>query len=317
MPGAYVVPRLNVGNRQLGRPSSAFEYLRDLIVPAGSVRDVQVLIGMDVQDAHLPAEVRRPPPGVCGPNALRTPFGWCLVGRCPTPNVGRAGPLAEVNHVHVDRMQSLETAVEQFWRTQSFPVCAAPKSFMAPEDKIALEQLESTIRHTGERYEVGNPVKESAADLPDNREVARRYFVSYERRLRSDEELRNAVTATMDETIRNGHAAKVSTDLQTNGRVWYLPYHAVRNPNKPAKIRLVYNAAARYRGVALNDVLRKGPDLTTLLLAVLLRFRERRVGVSADIKKCFTRSSYRKVTEVSSDSSGDDPARKTQSRPTR
>ena len=285
--GAYVVPHLNVGNRQIECQQTTFQYLRDLVVPARGVRDVQLLIGMDVQDAHLSADVRRPPPGVCGPNALLTPFGWCLVGRCPTPITGRAGPLAQINHVRVDHLLWLESAVEQFWRTQSMPVCMAPKTFMALEDKAALEQLERTIRHTGERYEVGLPVKENVVDLPDNREAARRSFAAFERRMRNDDELRRAVSATMEETLRNGHAVKVPPDYRTNGRVWYLPYHAVRNPNKPGKIRLVYNAAARYRGMALNDVLRKGPDLTTLLLAVLLRFRERRIGVSADIRKMF------------------------------
>ena len=49
----------------------------------------------------------------------------------------------------------------------------------------------------------------------------------------------------------------------------------------------MFNAAARCKGVALNDVLLKGPDLTTLLLGVFVRFRERAVGVSADIAKIF------------------------------
>jgi hypothetical protein len=69
--------------------------------------------------------------------------------------------------------------------------------------------------------------------------------------------------------------------------VWFLPYHPVRHPTKPSKIRLVYDAAVRFKGTAINDILLKGPDLTTQLLAVLLRFRERRIGVTADIAKMF------------------------------
>ena len=169
-----------------------------------------------------------------------------------------------MNHV-----QDLEQAVEMFLRTHSMPVCAAPKSFMAPDDKAPLEHMEATIRHDGERYEVGLPVRESAPPLPDNQEAARRSFSALERRLRTDDVLRRGVVAAVTDTIRSGHAVK-ATDPGRPGRTWYLPYHAVRNPNKPQKIRVVYNAAARHRGVALNDVLRKGPDLTTQLLAVLL-----------------------------------------------
>ncbi|KAI9553690.1 hypothetical protein GHT06_021618 [Daphnia sinensis] len=60
---------------------ASFEYLRGLNFSARNSTEVQVLIGMDVQDAHLNLEVRRPPIGVRGPNAVLTPFGWCVVER--------------------------------------------------------------------------------------------------------------------------------------------------------------------------------------------------------------------------------------------
>ena len=79
-----------------------------------------------------------------------------------------------------------------------------------------------------------------------------------------------AAESAVTDTFRSGHTVK-ATGPGKPGRTWYLPYHSVRNPNKPQKISVVYNTAARHRGVALNDVFREGPDLTTQLLAVLLR----------------------------------------------
>ena len=172
-------------------------------MPVNSAPDVQILIGMGVQDAHVPVEVCRPPPVASGPNALRTPFGWCLVGRHPTADTERAGQGAQVNTIQVNRVQDLEQAVEMFWRTQSMPVCASPKSFMAPDDKAALEHMEATIRHDGERYEVGLPVRESAPPLPDNQEAARRSFLALERQLRTDDVLRRGVVAAVTDTIRS------------------------------------------------------------------------------------------------------------------
>ncbi|XP_057377943.1 uncharacterized protein LOC130699905 [Daphnia carinata] len=280
---AFVVPHLNVGHRRLKNSSTSLEYLRGLDFPARDATEVQVLIGMDVQDAHLNFEVRRPPAGVQGPNAVRTPFGWCVVGKTFPMSAAEA---ASINFVKLDSIELLEESVERFWRTQSLPVREAPKTFMSALDRCAVEQLEATIRHTGVRYEVGLPMRPDCPKLPDNKEFARRKFFALERRLQSNSDLRKAVSEQMQEVLRSGHATRV-TSTDPDSKIWYLPFHPVQHPSKPNKVRLVYDAAARFKGMAINDVLLKGPDLTTQLLAVLLRFRERRIAVTADIARMF------------------------------
>jgi hypothetical protein len=57
-----------------------------------------------------------------------------------------------------------------------------------------------------------------------------------------------------------------------------------------------FDASAREVGSpSLNDCLEEGPNLIELIPAVLLHFRERRVGVSADIKKAFLQISVNPV----------------------
>ncbi|XP_057369925.1 uncharacterized protein LOC130691038 [Daphnia carinata] len=106
------------------------------------------------------------------------------------------------------------------------------------------------------------------------------------RTLQSNNDLRKAVSEQMQEVFRSGHVTRV-TSTDSGSRIWYLPYHPVQHPSKPNKVRLVYDAAGRFKGMAINDILLKGPDLTTQLLAVLLRFRERRIAVTADIARMF------------------------------
>ena len=85
--------------------------------------------------------------------------------------------------------------------------------------------------------------------------------------------------------IRDGYARKVMLDeMQQGSRHWYLPHHSVTCPRKPDKLRVVFDAAARYRGTSLNDNLLTGPDLANSLIGVLLRFRQRPVPISADIQ---------------------------------
>ncbi|KFD44846.1 hypothetical protein M514_14277, partial [Trichuris suis] len=92
------------------------------------------------------------------------------------------------------------------------------------------------------------------------------------------------------EYIAAGHARKLSPE-EVNagplGRTWWLPHHPVINPNKPSKVRIVFDAAATFKGVSLNSALLKGPDLTANMTSVLLRFRLYPVAVSSDIIKMF------------------------------
>ena len=56
------------------------------------------------------------------------------------------------------------------------------------------------------------------------------------------------------------------------------------HPKKPEKVRVVFNCAAKYRGVSLNDVLLPGLDMTNSLIGVLTRFRQEPIAVMADIE---------------------------------
>ena len=85
--------------------------------------------------------------------------------------------------------------------------------------------------------------------------------------------------------MKKGYSRKVPENLinQPQQPLWYLPHH----PNKPDKVRVVFDCAAKYRGTSLNDQLLQGPDLTNSLVGVLLRFRENPVALMADIEGMF------------------------------
>ena len=74
------------------------------------------------------------------------------------------------------------------------------------------------------------------------------------------------------------YVRKMSTEEINSafGSVWYLPIFTVITPNKAGKVHLVWDAAAKARGVSLNSLLLKGPDLLASLLSVLYGFRLKR-----------------------------------------
>ena len=70
---------------------------------------------------------------------------------------------------------------------------------------------------------------------------------------------------------------------------YHLPLFPVTQskPFKEDKVRLVYDASAKYKGTSLNDAFYLGPDLTNSLRGVLLRFRERPVAFCGDVESMF------------------------------
>uniref|UniRef100_A0A182KFS3 Uncharacterized protein n=1 Tax=Anopheles christyi TaxID=43041 RepID=A0A182KFS3_9DIPT len=67
----------------------------------------------------------------------------------------------------------------------------------------------------------------------------------------------------MQEYLTNGYIRKLA-DIASIARQkndWYLPIFPVTNPNKPGKIRMVFDAAANVGGVSLNYRLLPGPAM--------------------------------------------------------
>ena len=156
-------------------------------------------------------------------------------------------------------------------------------------DKHALSFLNSETVHNGERYIAPMLWIDSNVSLPNNYYSSLAQFKTLERRLSKDPELRERYAETIREDIRKGYVVTVEPHdpRKRSDREWYLPHHPVVNPNKPRKVRRVLNGASTFHGTSLNKSLLVGPDLLQNLIFVLLRFRQHKYAVSADIEGMF------------------------------
>ena len=110
---------------------------------------------------------------------------------------------------------------------------------------------------------------------------------SLERRLEKIENLKQRYKETIDVEIRKRFVRfldetepkNTKSDLQ-----WYVPHLLVLNPNKPDKVRRVYNAASKFGGVSLNDNLMAGPDLLQSLIGIIFKFKEKQIALTADVE---------------------------------
>ena len=93
----------------------------------------------------------------------------------------------------------------------------------------------------------------------------------------------------MQKYIKNEYARKLSSDEieKTSQRTWYLPHHPVFNEHNPNKVRIFFHAAVKHDGMSFNKALLTGPDLLNNLTGILLRFRNHKVEMAADIEAMY------------------------------
>ena len=73
---------------------------------------------------------------------------------------------------------------------------------------------------------------------------------------------------------------------------WYLNHRMIERPDKDStKYRIVFDSAAVYANVCLNDGFEKGPDYTNSLFRCFLQWRLHQIAVTGDMEKMFNQIS--------------------------
>ena len=300
------------GNRDhIPTPNTAqawphLEHLSDEIAPLQSC-DIGLLIGYNCPQALVPREV------VSGrehqPFAIKTDLGWSVIGY-GDPHVDGGDLIGVSHHVLVKKvmpcqpLSDLAYEVHFVHRTQIKEVVSPSEIMnilesdfiertpddgqMSQEDLRFLAKMKNDIRlKTDGHYEMPLPFKQERPNLPDNKSCAMHRLRCLERKLKRNQQYYKDYTTFMNETIASGDAEKVLEQELCKGPVWYIPHHGVYHPQKPGKIRVVFDCAAKFQQTSLNDHLLTGPDLTNALVGVLCRFRKGPVALMCDIERMF------------------------------
>ena len=182
--------------------------------------------------------------------------------------------------------------LQHFWNIEKTAVEPQVQHSLNEEEQQALRTLQATIRHTGERYEIGLPWKPDAS-LPNNYFASLSQLRSLHKRLKEKPDTLQKFNSTIESDLQENYIAPVTMAHLQPEHIWYLPTHPVESPNKPEKVRRLANAASIFKGTSLSDNLLTGPDLLTDLLELILRFREHAIGVLADIEGMFIQIAIR------------------------
>ncbi|XP_053692049.1 uncharacterized protein LOC128740530 [Sabethes cyaneus] len=267
-------------------------------IPFDSYTEVspRILIGLDNAQLGHAFKSREGKPSE--PIAVKSRLGWIVYGNCSSNQ--HLGSHVSYHAVQVCECnegsdESLHAAMKSYFTLDSMGISKPDKPLLSVEDQRAMEILEAVTTRKGGRFETGLLFKYEAVRLPDSKAMARKRWECLERRMEKDEVLTSALRAKMVEYVQKGYVRKLTeAELKIRRpREWYLPVFPVYNPNKPGKLRLVWDAAATVQGISLNSVLLKGPDQLVSLLSVLIQFREFRVAVCGDLREMFHQVSMR------------------------
>ena len=173
--------------------------------------------------------------------------------------------------------------LEKFWSVES-----VRSNISIKECDFNTTKFMDKIRFNGKRYTVPLPWKPNHELLPDNyTNCFKRLQTLLTGRGNSTELLENYDKKIKQQEI-DGIIERIKHDKVTMsaGNVHYLPHHAVVRPDKEtSKLRIVYDASSNYP--SLNDCLFKGPNMTPLILDILIKFRMYKVALTSDIEQAF------------------------------
>jgi hypothetical protein len=172
---------------------------------------------MDVDEAHLRLATRTSQESGA-PKGILTPFGWAVIGRIPSSIL--KGPTKKTEMrclaVGVESAESVSfvNMVESFYTTEAFGTTLTEMK-LSEDEATALNILNSSIKNTGNRFEVGLLWKPSVVKLPNNRKGAFQRLMSLEKRLLNNKDLAERYTNAIEKYVHDCHAQLLaSTELE-------------------------------------------------------------------------------------------------------
>ncbi|XP_046862937.1 uncharacterized protein LOC124456562 [Xenia sp. Carnegie-2017] len=221
--------------------------------------------------------------------ARESPLGWVLF----VSSTGQSN-IATTTVLHVRYPEAVD--LSEFWATEAMGVtvkpCTCEAEKLSQSEREEKQVIEQSAKKVGKQWMIPYPWKKNPQDLPDNRIQALKRLESTERRLLKIPTQAAAYNNKMTEMENMGFSRKLSEKEVKEHKepVHYISHPAVLRPDSTSTpVRIVFNSSATFRGHKLNDYWQKGPDLLNSLFGVILRFRENKVALTADISKMYHR----------------------------
>ena len=232
----------------------------------------------------------------------------------------KASALAQVSGTDIRSTTTTNKEVLEWWKWDSIGAACEPRCggcrcgkcqpggkemTLAEEKELeiirgCLSYVTSDNHSSSPHWDSSYPWTEDPATLPNNRGSVEATFLKTEKRLAKQPEWREAYKGQVHEMVNRGAAMKLTQEMidDWKGPVSYVSHLIAPNPHSvTTPVRLVWNSSQSFKGVSMNDLLLKGPDVLNPIRAVLLRFRKGEHAALGDIRKMYN-SVWLKEQEV-------------------
>lgn len=267
-----------------------------------SPSEVEMLLGADIFWDILGK--KRITLGKTKPTLNETRLGWLVSGAINSQYIKQ-----NTNTVHCHHIQDteLQRQLIQFFELETITPTI---SNMSKEQTICEESFtNNTTRQADGRFIVTIPLQKSPQCLGDSYEQAVSRFLSLERKFKREPTFKRLYCEFMHEYINLGHmsenkqfthahvASNTHTHTNTSGVnnkpcstiQNFLPHHGVLRDNSlTTQLRVVFDASAlTTSGLSFNNIQLVGPSVQSDLISILIRFRQHKYVVTADIEKMY------------------------------
>ncbi|XP_065082433.1 uncharacterized protein LOC135704851 [Ochlerotatus camptorhynchus] len=216
------------------------------------------------------------------PVLTNTEFGWVAGGIISTDVPVIAKSFCQIAD------EDLSELLRSFYKLEA---CDEIQYSNKAADDRCLEHFRDTHQRDQEgRYYVRHPFNDMINELGESRTMATRRFLSLERRLDREPEIKQQYACFMHEYEDLGHMRAITVDdSEASNTVYYIPHHCVVKPTSTStKLRVVFDGSApSSSGVAINDALLTGPNVQNDLFCILLNYRSYRYVFTVNAVKMF------------------------------
>lgn len=176
--------------------------------------------------------------------------------------------------------QALDKLLKTFFGNEDIP---KKNNRLTLEEQAVEEHYKETFyRKPDGSYVIKIPFKPGKA-LGESRKIVMRRFYALEKRLQTNQALREKYIEFMREFIRLGHMCE-APPTKPESMPYYIPHHAI----SADKFRTVFDASCKTsNGESLNSIQMIGPKLQLDIQFQLMRFRRCKYAVIADVVKMF------------------------------
>lgn len=243
---------------------------------------IDVIIGADLFWDVLGNDNQSLGPGL---KLRSSKLGWLITGAIPT-NLHTTKKIQSHNSVIVSEQdESIQHLLQKFWSIEEVP----HNPILTKIEKTCEQHfVKHTIRLPTGRFSVQLPLIDTPDCLGDSYKIALERFFNLEKRFRRNLQLKTEYCNFIQEYFKLGHLEEL-VESRPPVESYFLCHHAVfKETSESTKIRVVFDGSVpTTSGYSLNDIQMIGPNIQDLLFSILIRARQYKFLLTADIEKMY------------------------------